>query len=702
MARVTLFDQASISPYSRFFWLENQVTVVGHGLQPDDYITFEAVETNAAPMAKNCGCDFVPAGAISLNSILELTCTACNGVVSPVVLTAANPVVVLDHPQGFYLRAVYHGTGLATGEVIVRATDTDTRDLTDALRGCPERCPDYVGTLCITPGTRAFGVNDPRDPEATVPILREGNIVGYIYPTPRSHAPIPVTEDPCQPCDGNTVGAIIGYAMPWDGPETECLCLCYECQDISWEQVGDAYCRNGTLWVDEISNCGRTRERDTGEACCVDTTWTQVGAPECREDDFWWVIEQSNCGNTRERNTGIPCGVAPCTPNWTSTFECRANGRRYQVFVDQNACEPSYEVDVGPVIWTTIRTFCGVNGFYVNEQVNQCNHIRHEETSTPCEEPCDANTWTPTGQFRCDGSGAPEREERNDCGDTRWVPVTPEYEDSTIRRCDFEGSGRIEVWQNEIHGCEGQWRDDGPVVWTPVNPPEFQCGPTTHQQRMENQCGDRRWEIIGPVVWTPTGEERCVGEFVQLRETNQCGDSRWTHEKNIVWTPTGEEQCVDGFVQVRETNQCGDTRWRVTTTPCGQPIPPDFEGVAGCCFEGAGWPAASVEFVLNGNGTTELRRSCAPNLTHTWLPAGSSVTDYEFRFEVFPGSDRGWAAGNVPYSTSVSCNVGGSPQLDSRTITMYWRYAGDTDPTGSMVFTAVLEAGCGRECIDNG
>ena len=33
---------------------------------------------------------------------------------------------------------------------------------------------------------------------------------------------------------------------------------------------------------------------------------------------------------------------------------------------------------------------------------------------------------------------------------------------------------------------------------------------------------------------------------------------------------------------------------------------------------------------------------------------------------------------------------------------MYWRYAGDTDPTGSMVFTAVLEAGCGRECIDNG
>ena len=71
MARVTLFDQASISPYSRFFGLENQVTVVGHGLQPDDYIPFEAVETNAAPMAKNCGCDFVPAGAISMRSRRE-------------------------------------------------------------------------------------------------------------------------------------------------------------------------------------------------------------------------------------------------------------------------------------------------------------------------------------------------------------------------------------------------------------------------------------------------------------------------------------------------------------------------------------------------------------------------------------------------------------------------------------------------------
>lgn len=668
MARVTLFDQASISPYSRFFWLENQVTVVGHGLQPDDYITFEAVETNAAPMAKNCGCDFVPAGAISLNSILELTCAACNGVVSPVVLTAANPVVVLDHPQGFYLRAVYHGTGLATGEVIVRATDTETRDLTDALRGCPERCPDYVGTLCITPGTRAFGVNDPRDPEATVPIMREGNIVGYIYPTPRSHAPVPVTEDPCVPCDGNTVGAIIGYAMPWDGPETECLCLCYECQDVSWEQVGDAFCRNSTLWVNEISNCGRTRERDTGDACCVDTTWTQVGAPECRDDDFWWVIEESNCGNTRERNTGIPCGDEPCTPNWTSTFECRNSGRRYQVFVDQNACEPSYEVDVGPVIWTTTRTYCGVDGFYVEEQVNQCNQVRHEATNTPCVEPCDADTWTPTGQFRCDGSGAPEREERNDCGDTRWVPVTPEYEDSATRRCDFEGSGRVEVWQTEIHGCEGQWRDDSPVVWTPVVPPEFQCDASTHQQRTENQCGDRRWEVVGPVVWTPTGEE----------------------------------QCVDRFVQVRETNQCGDSRWRVTTTPCGQPEAPDFEGVAGCCFEGAGWPAASVEFVLNTDGTTELRRTCAPNITHTWLPTGADPADYEFRFETFPGSGRGWAAGNVPYSASVSCSVGGSPQLDSRTLTMYWRYTGDTDPTGSVVFTAVLEAGCGRECLDNG
>lgn len=639
MARVTLFDQASISPYSRFFWLEDQVTVVGHGLQPDDYITFETVETNAAPMARNCGCDFVPAGAISLNSILELTCTACNGVVSPVVLTAANPVVVLDHPQGFYLRAVYHGTGLSTGEVIVRATDTNTRDLTDALRGCPERCPDYVGTLCITPGTRAFGVNDPRDPEATVPIMREGSIVGYIYPTPRSHAPVPVTEDPCQPCDGNTVGAIIGYAMPWDGPETECLCLCYECQDVSWDQVGDAFCRNDTLWVNEISNCGRTRERDTGEACCVDTTWTQVGAPECRNDDFWWVIEESNCGNTRERNTGIPCGDEPCSPNWTSTIECRANGRRYQVFVDQNACEPSYEVDVGPVIWTTTRTYCGVDGFYVNEQVNQCNQIRHVATATECEEPCDANTWTPTGQFRCDGSGAPEGEERNDCGDTRWVPVTPEYEDSTTRRCDFEGSGRIEVWQTEIHGCEGQWRDDGPVVWTPVAPPEYQCDATTHQQRMENQCGDRRWEIIGPVVWTPTGEDRCEG----------------------------------GLIEVREENQCGDLRWVTTSTPCGDI--PDAELTARTLRGMQALPGATyarAQYRIQANGLVRSNNIAGtPTTLETWLVSGVN-SDFEVR------------------ATYVSGDVPAGPLNTWEDLTTDCVWTNDVTSTTPIVSTAVI------------
>ena len=565
MARVTLFDQASISPYSRFFWLENQVTVVGHGLQPDDYITFEAVETNAAPMAKNCGCDFVPAGAISLNSILELTCAACNGVVSPVVLTAANPVVVLDHPQGFYLRAVYHGTGLATGEVIVRATDTNTRDLTDALRGCPERCPDYVGTLCITPGTRAFGVNDPRDPEATVPIMREGNIVGYIYPTPRSHAPVPVTEDPCQPCDGNTVGAIIGYAMPWDGPETECLCLCYECQDVSWEQVGDAFCRNDTLWVNEISNCGRTRERDTGEACCV-PNWTNSGAPYCVGDNCM-QDQVDGCGNTRTvAGTGCSpeCGI--CVPNWTNV------GTPYCVGDD-------------------------------------------------CV------------QLQQDG-----------CGNTRTVPSA---------------------------GCS----------------PE---------------CG----ACVPNYVATSTYECRADGRYYQwFMDANNCGgaNGQWQDVGPVTWTPTGEEQCVGGFIQVRETNQCGDSRWRVTTTPCGgvqEPIGPPGSGWGGaCCAIASG--EVRVEFTRAGR-TMTVSTSCAGVIaSHVWLPSGANAADYEFRIArtTPPTSSGTWVNGAATHSIAASC-TGDTPRSVNTHYILYWRAAGDTDPTGTpLTGEEVLQVGCGgSEC----
>ena len=52
MDPITLFDSQSANLDSVTFELKGQRTVIGLGLQPDDYITFEVVKVSAGAMPR--------------------------------------------------------------------------------------------------------------------------------------------------------------------------------------------------------------------------------------------------------------------------------------------------------------------------------------------------------------------------------------------------------------------------------------------------------------------------------------------------------------------------------------------------------------------------------------------------------------------------------------------------------------------------
>lgn len=121
------------------FYIQDQVTVQGVGLDPSDVITFEMFYLETGSVPEVCDCIILPGSMPTVQGAATLMCGDCDegsGEGSPVRLTLANPVVVLDHPQGAIIRAVYSGPGLGESKVWI-TTATETQDLTPELRGCP-------------------------------------------------------------------------------------------------------------------------------------------------------------------------------------------------------------------------------------------------------------------------------------------------------------------------------------------------------------------------------------------------------------------------------------------------------------------------------------------------------------------------------------------------------------------------------------
>lgn len=126
----TLFFPGYVLPESETFEIPvgGQVTVVGLGLQLGDTVTFELVFTPAI-QPDLCSC---PPGIVEMPSVAAAAPLVCCGTV--VTVTAEQPFVVIDSPQGMRARGVLNATDPSS--VWVWAINTKTPDVTDRLRGC--------------------------------------------------------------------------------------------------------------------------------------------------------------------------------------------------------------------------------------------------------------------------------------------------------------------------------------------------------------------------------------------------------------------------------------------------------------------------------------------------------------------------------------------------------------------------------------
>lgn len=102
--RIVLFDPDRVAAESDTFQIEygGQMTVLAIGLEEDDYVEFQAVHIPTLDPDR-CAC---PPGVVVLPEVASYVTLQCCG--NPIRITPENPVVVLDGPQRFFLRAVLH------------------------------------------------------------------------------------------------------------------------------------------------------------------------------------------------------------------------------------------------------------------------------------------------------------------------------------------------------------------------------------------------------------------------------------------------------------------------------------------------------------------------------------------------------------------------------------------------------------------
>lgn len=135
--RIDLFNKDNLSDVSlNHFAIGKQTTVLGFGLAPAEYVTFEMSEFDAPapPPACTDPCNMPPVTFPEPTMYQLLTC--CDG--SPITLSAANPVVVLNAPKDLRIRARYHGYAFAGIPLSSRvyAYESEPSDIGAANTGC--------------------------------------------------------------------------------------------------------------------------------------------------------------------------------------------------------------------------------------------------------------------------------------------------------------------------------------------------------------------------------------------------------------------------------------------------------------------------------------------------------------------------------------------------------------------------------------
>lgn len=559
----TLFGPASIhaTDYSLvFFSFNDQATITSVGLGPDDIVTFETVLLKSGTPDEMCGCFVKPGEMPSITGVETLMCFECGDGSGeeprPVRLTAANPIVVLNAPQGVLMRAHFSGAGLGTAEVWATIGTDTPLPLLPGMDGCP-------GTCCID---TEWQENGAQRCDIETDMLQRQEISN---------------------CDN----------LRW-----------VDVRPLNWQDTGGIRCTDHVEEKQQANDCGDLRWVPTGTSCgWIATYELPCGGLAFRPEDDRdpdATAEIDGCGEGEVAYlypTPMPWASKPIT----DCDACVGGGTvvGYAFEGGQAACDPCAG-DPGAWVRTGVRRWDGTSGAteygVERQEINGCGHYDWKDDGTLL--------WVDTGGIRCTGQDV-QREQTTEFGQTRWIFKEPqEWRREGSERC-LTGVGiSYTVQRKELNQCnDSRWVDDRLELWQDTG--NTRCA-TTNDSVIEKQqttlCGDLRWiasaelqvwsdtgvrscdeisvfsheqnqcgrirkTVLQPVEWVETGVTRCIGQDaeenfydVEAQEVNQCGQLRWVGAFEMRWQPTGEQRCLGGDfqgVEEQQTTVCGELRW---------------------------------------------------------------------------------------------------------------------------------------------
>jgi hypothetical protein len=151
LGKVELFNASSITDTSlTHFEITEQATVLGFNLAANEYITFEMADIPEAPQP-DTPCDPCNMPAVVMPTAFAYQTLMCaNG--TPIRLSAARPVLVLNAPLDCRIRAILHGHDFSTGNMPVRVFAYQSKAVTiqPANSGCAECCEEAPCTETST------------------------------------------------------------------------------------------------------------------------------------------------------------------------------------------------------------------------------------------------------------------------------------------------------------------------------------------------------------------------------------------------------------------------------------------------------------------------------------------------------------------------------------------------------------------------
>lgn len=320
MKNIILFDHHHTAGevFSKHvFQIDQAMTIMAAGLHEEDEITFEILHFEASPK-DNCNC-FLTVKMPTLVGVQQLVCADCDDNLDPypVRLTLKNPVVILNVPQGAYIRARYEGPGIGASRVWAYRDTALRSDLTYA---------DARGTFA------------------------------YIPPELRGCPPVPCVSDEWKPTGNLRCGEVDPVSAMYD-VEAEYV---NECGETEWRE------EEPRLAVDTgQKRCEESLEDDylTEKEVITDCGKTAWVIHELDPALKWQVTGQRRCGpvdpETREYVIEVEERSLCNLTRWTeleSTFEAVETGASR---CQEHQLQVQVETKCGDLAWASTEESCG-------------------------------------------------------------------------------------------------------------------------------------------------------------------------------------------------------------------------------------------------------------------------------------------------------------------------------------------------------